>query len=117
DVADIDADAKLDAAVGRNTGVAPGHLTLRLDGTAQCIDHTTEFDEQPVAGGLDQAPAVLGDFRVDYLGAERLQAFEGAALVGSKQPGVARHIGREDRRETAGLAHVVSLAAKRRPDR
>ena len=30
---------------------------------------------------------------------------------------IARHIGREDRRETAGLAHVASPAAKRRPDR
>ena len=117
DVADIDADAKLDAVVGRYAGVAPGHLALHLDGAAQCIDHTAELDEQPVAGGLDEAAPVLGDFRIEELAAQRLEAFEGAALVGADQPRIARHIGREDRREAAGLAHVASPAARRRPDR
>ena len=100
DVADIDADAKLDAVVGRYTGVAPGHLALHLDGAAQCIHHTAELDEQPVAGGLDEATPVLGDFRIEELAAQRSEAFEGAALVGADQPRITRHIGREDRGET-----------------
>jgi hypothetical protein len=116
-IPDIDTDAKLDAVVGRYTGVAPDHLALHLDGTAQCIHHTTELDQQPVVGGLDQATAVLGDFRVEEVAAQRLEAFEGATLVGSDQPRIPRHIGREDRREPAGLAHAASPAAKRRPDR
>src|SRR5215831_4204699 len=63
DVTDIDADAKLDAIVGRHPGVAPGHLALHLDGAAQRIHHTAKFDEQPVAGGFDEAAPALGDFR------------------------------------------------------
>jgi hypothetical protein len=48
--------------------------------------------------------------------AQRLEAPERAFLV---RPSTAntRHIGGEDRGEAAGLAHVVSPAAKRRPDR
>ncbi len=85
-VAHVDADAQLDAVVGGHTGVAPGHLALHLDGAAQPIHHTAELDEQPVAGGLDDAALVLGDFRIEELAAQRLEAFEGAALVGADQP-------------------------------
>jgi hypothetical protein len=67
--------------------------------------------------GLDDAAVVLGDFRIDELAAQRLEAFQGAFLVRFHQPRVARHIGSEDRGETAGLAHVSSPAARRRPDR
>jgi len=45
DVTHIDANAKLDAVVGRHAGVAPGHLALNFDGAAQCVDHTGELDE------------------------------------------------------------------------
>jgi len=117
DVAHIDADAKLDAAVGRHAGVAPGHLVLDIDGAAQCVDDTAELDEQPVAGGLDEAAAVLGDFRIEEIATQRFEAFEGAAFISADQPRIARHIGREDRRKTAGLAHGSSPIAKRRPDR
>jgi len=67
DVADIDADAQLDAVVGRYPGIAPGHLALRFDGGAQCIHNTGELDEQPVAGGLDNAAMVFGNFRIEKL--------------------------------------------------
>src|SRR5215831_3812053 len=46
DVTDVDADAKLDAVVGRDAGITPGHLALHLDGTAQRIHHTAKLDEQ-----------------------------------------------------------------------
>ena len=49
--------------------------------------------------------------------AQRSEAFERALLIRPDQPRIARHIGREDRGETAGLAHVASPAARRRPDR
>jgi len=68
-VAHIDADAQLDAAVGRNTGVVFGHFVLHLDRTAQRIDHAPKLNQQPVAGGFYEAPAVLGDLRIYDLGA------------------------------------------------
>src|SRR5262249_52312549 len=86
----------------------PGHLALNVDGTAQRIDNTAEFDEQPVAGGFDEPAPVLGDCGIEELAAQPSETSEGAALVGADQPRIARHIGREDRREAAGLAHSGS---------
>jgi len=60
---------------------------------------------------------MLGDFRIEELAAQRFEAFVRAFLVRPHQPRIPRHIGGEDRSEPAGLAHVASPAAKRRPDR
>jgi hypothetical protein len=59
------------------------------------------------AGGLNDAPAMLPDLRVDELAAMRFEAFERPFLVDSHQSRVARHIGCENRGETAfdGLLH------------
>ena len=54
---------------------------------------------------------------MEELAAERLEAFERAFLVRPHQPRTPRHIGGEDRGKPARLAHVVSPAARRRPDR
>jgi len=63
------------------------------DRTARSIDDARELDQHAVAGGLDQAPAMVGDFWIEELAAQRSQAFEGAALVGAEQPRIARHVG------------------------
>jgi hypothetical protein len=97
DVADIDADAKLDAAVRRQSGVAFGHHRLHLARAAQCVDDAGEFDQEAVTGGLDDAAMMGGDFRIDHLGAERLDATERPFLVGLDEPRVTCDIGREDR--------------------
>ena len=57
----IDADAEFDAPVGRHVGVALRHSALHLDGAAHRIDDAGELDQDAVAGGLDDAAAVLGD--------------------------------------------------------
>ena len=116
-VAEIDADAQFDAAVRRDTGVPLGHRLLHRDRAAHRIDDAGKFHQQAVAGGLDDAAVVLGDLRIEKLAAQRFEAFERAFLVRPHQPRIPRHIGGEDRGETAGLAHVASPAAKRRPDR
>jgi len=41
----------------------------------------------------------------------------GVPFSSTPSAGIARHVGGEDRRKTAGLAHVSSPAARRRPDR
>src|SRR5262249_30281400 len=59
-VADIDADAEVDAAIGRRAGVAPGHLALHLDSAAQCIHDAAKLDERAVTGSFYEAALVLG---------------------------------------------------------
>jgi hypothetical protein len=73
DVAEIDADAKLDAALARDTVIAQRHLALQFDRAAHRIDDAREFDQEPVAGGLDDAPAMLGDFRISELAVDRFE--------------------------------------------
>jgi hypothetical protein len=46
----------------------------------------------------------------------RLEPLVRPFLIRTHQPRIPRHIGGEDRGEAAGLAHVVSPAARRRPD-
>ncbi len=115
-VAEIDADAQFDAVVRRDTGVPLGHRLLHRDGTAHRIDDAGKFHQQAVAGGLDDAAPVLGDLRIEKLAAQRLEAFERAFLVRPHQPRIPRHIGGEDRGEAAGLAHISSSVARRRPE-
>src|SRR5207245_3395880 len=116
-VAEIDADAQFDAVVCPDTSVPLGHRLLHFDRAAHRIDDARKFHQQAVAGGLDDAAVVLGDLRIDELAAQRFEAFERALLVRPHQPRIPRHIGGEDRGETAGLAHTASPAARRSPER
>ena len=86
DIALVDADAEFDAAVCRSLAIPLGQCGLYLAGTAQGIDDADELDQQPVAGGLDQPAAMLGDLRVDHLGAKRLEPTQRAVLVGLEYP-------------------------------
>ena len=113
----FDANAQFNAAVRPDTGVPLGHRLLCSDRAAHRIDDAGKFDQQAVAGGLDDATMVLGDFRIDELMTQRFEAFQRAFLVRPHQPRITRHIGGQDRREAAGLAHAASPIAKRRPDR
>jgi hypothetical protein len=67
-----------------------------LDGA----DHRAELDQHPVAGGLDDPPAMLGDERIS---GHAMLAYcpRRARLVVAHQPRVAGHIGGKDRGETA----------------
>jgi hypothetical protein len=53
---------------------------------------------------------MLGDLGIDQLPAMRLEAFEGAFLIGAHQTRIARHIGGEDRGETASSPLFVRHA-------
>ena len=66
-VAEIDADAEGQAPVLVDRFVAPRHAELNGDGAVDGADHAREFQQQPVAHGLDDAPAMLGDQLVDQL--------------------------------------------------
>jgi hypothetical protein len=71
DVALVNADTELDAIVARCSGISLIHPVLPLGRTPQCINHTGEFDQQPITGRFDDAAPVFGDVRVDYFGADR----------------------------------------------
>src|SRR5581483_5186112 len=60
-------------------------------------DHAGELGEKAVAHPLDQAPAVPRERGRDQLAEMRLQARQGAGLVATHHPAVARDIGRHDR--------------------
>jgi hypothetical protein len=105
DVAEVDADTKLDPLLRPHVGVALGHRLLQLGGTAHRIDDAGELHEQPVAGRLyDPAPMLL-DLRVPHLGADRFQRNERAFLVRPHQPRIPGDIGGQDRGEAASGGH------------
>jgi hypothetical protein len=72
DVTDIDAHAEFDAAPRRHRGVAGDHLALHLDRAPHRVDDTGELDEETVAGGFDDAAAMLGDLGIAELAPNRL---------------------------------------------
>jgi hypothetical protein len=80
-VAEIDADAQLDAVVRRRARVPLGYRLLDLDCAAHRIDDAGKFDQQAVAGGLDDAALVFGDFRIEELAAQRLEALVRGFLI------------------------------------
>src|SRR5271170_6958975 len=89
-VAEIDPDAQFDAVVRAYTRVVLGHRLLHRDRAAHRVDDARKLDQHAVAGGLDDAPVVLGNFRIEELAAQRLEAFERAFLVRSHQPRIPR---------------------------
>ena len=93
-VAQMNADAELDAALGRQAGVALDHAVLHLDGAAHGVDHAAELDEDAVAGALDHAAVMHGDGRIDQVAPQRPQPRQRAVLVGAGKPAVSDHIRR-----------------------
>ena len=100
-VAKIDPNAENDAFVPGNLCVAIDHRALQLGGAAHRVDDAGEFRQNAVAGGFDDAAAVLPDLRVDELTADALEPFERPLLVCSHQPRIGHDIGGEDCGETA----------------
>ena len=99
DVADIDADAKANALALRQIGVAVLHPLLHDDGAAHGVDDRGELDQHAVAGGLDDASAVLVDQRIDQFTPMALEDGERPFLVRAHQPRIPDDIGAEDRRQ------------------
>ena len=54
-IAEVDADAELDAALGRKASIALDHAVLHLDGAAHGIDHAAKLYDAAVAGALHYA--------------------------------------------------------------
>jgi hypothetical protein len=80
-VAEMNADAKLDAALRRQARVTFGHAVLHLDRAAHGVDHAAELDEAAVPGSLDDAAVMQGDGRIDQVAAQRPKARKRPLLV------------------------------------
>src|SRR5271157_1405386 len=89
DVAQMNADTELDAALGRQAGVSLDEAVLHFDRAAHRVDHAAELDEAAVAGSLEDAPSVQGDGRIYQIAAKRAQPRQRALLVRSHEPAVA----------------------------
>ena len=114
-VAEMDADPKFDALVGRDPGVALDHRPLDFNGAVHRVDDAAELDNCAVAGALDDASVVHGDGRVDQVASERPQPRQNPVLVGSGKPRIADHVGHQDRGQFSGLGHSSGIPALRRP--
>jgi hypothetical protein len=66
DVADIEADAELHAAVLRRGIVGLGQRILYLHGRVCGVEHAGELGEHAVAGGSSDAPSMPDDYLIDY---------------------------------------------------
>ena len=100
-LADIDANAERHAAVFRLIGVARDHRLLDIARATDRIHRARIFDQQGIAGGADDAPAIFGDLGIDQRLAVALGRGQGAGLVLAHQARPADHIGRNDRRQFA----------------
>ena len=116
-VAQMNADAKLDPALRRQTGVTLDHAVLDFDRAAHRVDHAAELDETAVAGALDDAAAMHGNDGVDEVAAQRPKPSQNAILVRAGQAAIADDVGNQDRRELSGLAHSSGSPALRIPSR
>ena len=99
--ADVNPHAELDALRRWHGLVAGRHLALHVDRATHRVDNASELDQEAVAGGLDDASAMLTDFRIDQLAPMRLEPREGIFLVGAHEPAVARHVRGENGRQPA----------------
>ena len=89
DVAEMNADAKDDAAVLGHAGVALDHAVLDFDRAAHGVDDAAELDEAAVAGALDDASMMRGDRRIDQIAAQPAKPRQRAILVRAGEPAVA----------------------------
>ena len=105
DVAEMYADTKFDAALGRLAGIALDHALLHVDRAAHRVDDAAELDEAAVAGALDDAPMMRGDCGINQVAAQRAQPRQRSFLVRSGEPTVTDNIGDQDRCNFPGLAH------------
>jgi hypothetical protein len=105
----MNANAEIDALVGRDARVALDHGVLHFDCAAHRIDHAAELDDAAVSGALDDPAVVDGGRRIDEITAKGPEARQRAIFIRSGEPAVADQVGDQDRRDFPGLAHGAPL--------
>src|SRR5262249_25725922 len=106
DIAQVDANAKLHAAVGRKFGVSGAELMLDGDGTLHSLDHTGKLRQQVIAWGVHDAPPVLLDESGHQL-AVRRDGTHCRCLILTHEAAIPLDISAEDCRKPAFHAHTL----------
>src|SRR5262245_40840762 len=101
----MDADAKLDATLGRKAGVALDQPILHLDSVAHRVDHAAKLNDAAITGVLHHAPVMHCDAWIDQIAAQRAQPCQYALLVGAGKSAVADHIRHQNRRKLSSFGH------------
>jgi len=104
-IAEVDADAKLDATLIRQPGIALDHAVLHLDGAAHSIHDAAEFGQHLIAGALDDTTMVDRDRWVDKVTSKRPEPSQGPLFVCPSQPAKADDIGGEYRGKFPAFGH------------
>jgi hypothetical protein len=73
DIAKMDANTELNSLVPRYGPIVLEHGALYLNGASHRSHRTSKFDQQSVACGFDDPPAMLSDDRVDDSFSDRLK--------------------------------------------
>ena len=108
-VPDVHAHSEDDPASLRHVRVALNHSALNRYGAPNRVDGAAIFDERAIACPLDDAPVVVRDRGVDESRAQFAQPGKCAVLVRADEPAVADHVGDQNCRKFAGLAHSAPL--------
>ena len=87
DVAEMNADAKDDAAVLGHAGVAFDHRVLHFDCAAHRVDHAAELDDRPSPVRLTSRPLWTAIVGIDQFAAQRPQPRQDAILVSRRRAG------------------------------
>ena len=101
DIAEVDADPHVDAAVLAHPVVALGHPALQVDGARHRVDDAAELGQKAVAHQLEDAAVVLLDRRLEQLPAVRSEPLKRAGFVLLHEAAVADDVGGENGGEPA----------------
>jgi hypothetical protein len=88
----MNANANLDALVGREAGVALSDPDLHLHGGSHSLHHAAELDDRSIACALDETPIVDCDGGVDEIAAQRPQPGQRALFIRARHPAVAHNV-------------------------
>jgi hypothetical protein len=97
----MNANAELDAALWRHSGITLDHRVLYLDAATNRVYYTAEFNNCSVTGTLHYATVVHGNRRIDQVAAQGSQSRQRAVFIGSSEPTETDHIGGQDGHQTA----------------
>jgi hypothetical protein len=98
DIANIQANAKLDPPFRGDSDVSLRHLPLNVDSAAYSVDNAGKLNKDAVSRRLDNAPAVFCDLGVDHCASVTLERGQRPFFIKAHQPRITRNIPRKNGR-------------------